>query len=163
MKIPSTLVLLLSIAALAGCAGPRAMVPGQSTIVEMRARVGTPTDIRFDRNGDELWEYATGPMGYETYLVRIGTDGKVKEVTQILTEDQMLKLVPGTMTKADARNLLGRPSDQTFTASGTVWSWRFMKFGVQPGYLTVRFNPDNTVMERIAIIDPSGGSRDNSK
>ena len=159
MKFPSTLVLLLSIAALAGCAGPRAMVPGQSTIVEMRARVGTPTDIRFDRNGDELWEYATGPMGYETYLVRIGTDGKVKEVTQILTEDQMMKLVPGTMTKADARNLLGRPSDQTFTASGTVWSWRFMKFGVQPGYLTVRFNPDNTVMDRIVILDPSGGTR----
>ena len=159
MKFPSTLVLLLSIAALAGCVGPRAMVPGQSTVVEMRARVGTPTDIRFDRNGDELWEYATGPMGYETYLVRIGTDGKVKEVTQILTEDQMLKLVPGTMTKADARNLLGRPSDQTFTPSGTVWSWRFLKFGVQPGYLTVRFNPDNTVMDRIVILDPSGGSR----
>ena len=159
MKFPSTLVLLLSIAALAGCVGPRAMVPGQSTIVEMRARVGTPTDIRFDRNGDELWEYATGPMGYETYLVRIGTDGKVKEVTQILTEDQMLKLVPGTMTKADARNLLGRPSDQTFTASGTVWSWRFLKFGMQPGYLTVRFNPDNTVMDRIVILDPSGGMR----
>jgi len=135
------------------------MVPGQSTIVEMRAKVGTPTDIRFDRNGDELWEYATGPMGYETYLVRIGTDGKVKEVTQMLTEDQMMKLVPGTMTKADARNLLGRPSDQTFTASGTVWSWRFMKFGVQPGYLTVRFNPDNTVMDRIVILDPSGGTR----
>ena len=159
MKFPSTLVLLLAIAALAGCAGPRAMVPGQSTVVEMRAKVGTPTDIRFDRNGDELWEYATGPMGYETHLVRIGTDGKVKEVTQILTEDQMLKLVPGTMTKADARNLLGRPSDQTFTASGTVWSWRFMKFGVQPGFLTVRFNPDNTVMDRIVILDPSGGMR----
>jgi len=159
MKFPSTLVLLLSIAALAGCVGPRAMVPGQSTIVEMRARVGTPTDIRFDRNGDELWEYATGPMGYETYLVRIGTDGKVKEVTQILTEDQMMKVVPGTMTKADARNLLGRPSDQTFTASGTVWSWRFLKFGMQPGYLTVRFNPDNTVMDRIVILDPSGGMR----
>ena len=159
MKFPSTLVLLVSAAALAGCVGPRAMVPGQSTIVEMRSRVGTPTDIRFDRNGDELWEYATGPMGYETYLVRIGTDGKVKEVTQILTEDQMMKLVPGTMTKADARNLLGRPSDQTFTASGTVWSWRFLKFGMQPGYLTVRFNPDNTVMDRIVILDPTGGTR----
>jgi len=30
---------------------------------------------------------------------------------------------------------------------------------VQPGYLTVRFNPDNTVMDRIVILDPSGGTR----
>jgi len=42
-----------------------------------------------------------------------------------------------------------------------VWSWRYKRVGVQPGWLTVRFNPDNTVMERIAIIDSSGGqSRD---
>ena len=163
MKIPSTLVLLLSIAALAGCAGPRAMVPGQSTIVEMRARVGTPTDIRFDRNGNELWEYARGPSGYETYLVRVGSDGKVKEVSQILTDDQLMKIVPGTMTKADARNLLGRPSDQTFTGAGTVWSWRYYRTGKQPGFLLVTFNPDNTVRERIAIMDASGDGRDRGK
>jgi len=162
MRLPSTLVLLLCIAALAGCMGAQALVPGQSTVVEMRAKVGIPTDIRFDRNGDELWEYAQGPAGYETYLVRVGADGKVKEVTQILTEDQLMKIVPGTMNKADARNLLGRPSDQTFTGAGTVWSWRFQRVGVQPGYLTVIFNPDNTVKDRIAIIDP-GGDRKESK
>jgi len=160
MKFPSTLVLLLSITALAGCIGPQALVPGQSTVVEMRAKVGIPTDIRFDRNGDELWEYARGPAGYETYLVRVGTDEKVKEVTQILTEDQLMKIVPGKMTKADARNLLGRPSDQTFTGAGTVWSWRYYRSGMQPGYLLVTFNPDNTVKERIAIIDPSGDRKD---
>lgn len=132
-------------------------------MVDVRARVGTPTDIRFDRNGDELWEYARGPEGTETYLVRVGSDGKVKEVTQILTDDQLMKIVPGTMTKADVRHLLGRPSDQTFTGAGTVWSWRFKRVGVQPGYLTVTFNPDNTVKERIAIIDPSGGRTIDSK
>ena len=157
MKVLSKPLLLLSIAALAGCIGPQALLPGESTIVEMRARVGSPTDIRFDRNGDELWEYARGPEGFEAHLVRVGADGKVKEVTQILTDDQLMKIVPGTMTKADARNLLGRPSDQTFTGAGTVWSWRYKRVGVQPGWLTVRFNPDNTVMERIAIIEPSGG------
>lgn len=141
----------------AGCAEPGSIVPQQSTILEVRARMGTPTDIRFDRNGDELWEYASGPAGFETYVVRVGADGKVKEVTQILTDDQLMKIVPGTMTKADVRNLLGRPSDQTFTGAGTVWSWRFNRFGVQPGYLLVTFNPDNTVNERIAIIDSRGG------
>jgi hypothetical protein len=87
----------------------------------------------------------------------------VKEVTQLLTDEQLMKIVPGTMTKADVKHLLGQPSDQTFTGAGTVWSWRFKRGGVQPGYLTVRFNPDNTVMERIAIIDATGGRMTNGK
>jgi len=157
MRLSTTLALLLPAAVLAGCVSPGSFVPGQSTIVNVRARAGTPTDIRIDRNGDELWEYATGPSGTETYLLRFGADLKVKEVTQILTDEQLMKIVPGTMTKADVRNLLGRPSDQTFTGAGTVWSWRFKRTGVQPGWLTVVFNPDNTVKERIAIIDPTGG------
>lgn len=158
MRLATTLTVLLAIAALAGCASPTSFAPG-SSIVDVRARVGTPTDIRFDRNGDELWEYARGPEGYETYVVRVGGDGKVKEVTQILTDEQLMKIVPGTMTKADVKHLLGRPSDETFTGAGTVWSWRFKRNGVQPGHLLVTFNPDNTVKERIAIIDPSGGGR----
>ena len=162
MRIWTTLTVLLAIAVIAACASPTAFAPG-SSIVDVRARVGTPTDIRFDRNGDELWEYARGPEGFETYVVRVGADGKVKEVAQILTDDQLMKVVPGTMTKADVKNLLGRPSDQSFTGAGTVWSWRFKRVGVQPGYLTVTFNPDNTVKERIAIIDPTGGRTFESK
>ena len=162
MRLWITLTALLVIAVLAGCASPRSFAPG-SSIVDVRARAGTPTDIRFDRNGDELWEYATGPEGTETYLVRVGLDGKVKEVTQLLTDEQLMKIVPVTMTKADVKHLLGQPSDQTFTGAGTVWSWRFKRGGVQPGYLTVRFNPDNTVMERIAIIDATGGRMTNGK
>jgi hypothetical protein len=149
---------MLFAAALTGCASPGSVAPGAS-VVEVLARVGPPTDIRMDQNGDELWEYSTGPTGTETYLVRSGADRKVKEVTQLLTEDRMNRIVPGKMTKADVRHLLGKPSEQTFTAAGTVWSWRFRRDGVQLGYLTVRFNPDNTVFERIAIIDPTDGRR----
>lgn len=164
MRSLTALTALLSAAALAGCASaPASFVPGQTTIVEVRARSGTPTDIRFDRNGEELWEYARGPQGTETYLVRFGSEGKVKEVTQLLTDDQLMKVVPGTMTKADVRHLLGRPSDQTFTRAGTIWSWRFRRQGTQLGWLTVRFNPDNTVYERIATIDPTGGSRQDGR
>lgn len=156
MRIATLIVVMLFAAALTGCASPRSVAPG-ATVVDVLARVGPPTDIRIDQNGDELWEYATGPVGTETYLVRSGVDRRVKEVTQLLTEDQMNKIVPGKMTKADVRHLLGKPSEQTFTAAGTVWSWRFRRDGVQLGYLTVRFNPDNTVFERIAIIDPTDG------
>src|SRR5574341_2151314 len=99
--------LMFAIAVLAGCASPGSFAPGTS-IVEVRAKAGIPTDIRFDRNGGELWDYATGPSGVETHLLRFTMDGKVKEVTQLLTDDQLMKVVPGTMTKADVRNILGR-------------------------------------------------------
>lgn len=161
MKLSTILVCLSCIGLLGGCANPRSLVVGQSTEADARARVGKPTDTRVDRNGDQLWEYASGPEGLETYLVRIGADGKVKEVTQLLTEDQLAKVVPGKMTKADVRDLLGRPSDEATYSVGLTWSWRFKRDGVQPGYLVVSFNPDGTVKDKIVIIDPSGDSRDN--
>jgi len=156
MKLAAALMMLSFAALLGGCSAPRSLVAGQSTEADVRARAGTPTDTRVDRNGDKLWEYATGPEGVETYLVRIGTDGKVKEVTQLLTEAQLAKVVPGTMTRADVRGLLGRPSDESTYRSGLTWSWRFLRAGAQPGYLVVTFNPDGTVKDKIAIIDPSG-------
>lgn len=155
MRVPTTLVFLVLSALLAGCATPRSLVPGQSTEADVRARLGAPTDSLREGNGDQLWDYATGPLGYYTYRVRIGADGKVKEVTQLLTDEQLMKVVPGTMTKADVRRLLGRPAKEETYRAGTVWSWRFMRDGIQPGYLTVTFNSDGTVKERVAIIDPS--------
>lgn len=161
MRIAIILVVTAIAAALAGCASPRSFAPG-SSVEEVLARSGLPTDIRMDANGDELWEYATGPAGTETYLVRSGADRKVKEVIQLLTEDRMNTIVPGKMTKAEVLQILGKPSNVMFTAhAGTVWSWRFKRDGIQLGYLTVRFNQDNTVFERIAIIDFTGGRRDN--
>ena len=156
--LPKFLALLPVMALVAGCGGVRALVPQQSTVVDVRARAGIPTDIRFDRNGDELWEYATGPAGSETYLVSIGTDGKVKEVAQLLTEERLLSIAPGRMSKADVRHLLGRPSDESFYRTGTVWSWRFTS-GAQPGHLAVSFNPDNTVKERMILFDMSDSSK----
>jgi hypothetical protein len=156
MKLSAIFVCLSCIGVLGGCANPRLLVVGQSTEADVRARMGNPTDTRVDRNGDRLWEYATGPEGVETHRVRIGADGKVKEVTQLLSEDQLEKVVPGKTTQADMSDLLGRPSDETTYPTGLTWSWRFLRAGVSPGYLVVTFNPDGTVKNKIVIIDPSG-------
>ena len=161
MRVSVTLVLMCCVVLLGGCSNPRSLVAGQSTIDDVRARAGKPTDTRVDRNGDQLWEYAGGPEGRETYLVRIGADGKVKVVTQLLTDDQLAKVVPGKTTKTEVRDLLGRPTEEIEYRSGLAWSWRYLRNDVSPGYLVVRFNPDGTVYERIAIIDPSGDSREN--
>lgn len=141
---------------LAACAGARGIVPAQSTLSEVRTSLGSPTDIRFDRNGDELWEYARGPMGTETYRVRAGKDGRVKSVTQLLTEAQFAKIVPGQMNKADVRHLLGRPSDQAFLYNGTSWTWR-VDLKPQTGHFVVHFDSNDVVLDKIIIFDVIDG------
>ena len=161
MRPSMTLVALFCIGALAGCMNPRALVPGQSTEPDVRARMGTPTDTRVDRNGDRLWEYATGPEGTQTYLVRFGTDGRVKEVNQLLTEERFGMITVGKTTRAEVRSLLGQPSEEhQLPTTGLWWSWRIMRDGIRPGYMAVRFNPDDTVNDKIIMVDPSGDSRD---
>jgi len=146
---------------LTGCGTPRGLAPQQSRNVDVRAALGNPTDVRFDRNGDELWEYARGPGGYETHLVRFGADGTVKEVTQILTQERLMSITPGTTTKPEVRHLLGRPSETSYPGTGEAWSWRYNHGGAQLGHLVVTFNPDNTVKERMTVMDINvGGSRD---
>ncbi len=154
--------LLLSLVAglmLAACANPGSFVPQQSTITDVRARMGSPTDIRFDQNGAELWEYATGPRGRETYLFRFGKDGKVQAVTQLLTEEQFGKIVPDQTTKAGVRDLLGRPADEAFLRDGTSWSWR-VRVGSRDGRFVVRFRPDGVAVDKAVVFDDGrvGGS-----
>jgi outer membrane protein assembly factor BamE (lipoprotein component of BamABCDE complex) len=159
MKTLSISALFLGLL-LAGCGTPGGLVAQKSTNVEVRAALGNPTDVRFDRNGDELWEYARGPGGYETHLVRIGSDGRIGEVTQILTQERLMSLAPGKSAKPEVRHVLGRPSEVSYPGTGEAWSWRFNLGGAQLGHLVVTFNPDNTVRERMVVMDAAGGDRD---
>ena len=147
-----TLSTLLA-ALLAGCGAPGGLVPQQSTRDDVRASLGQPTDTRKDANGDELWEYARGPEGFQTHLVRIGADGRVKDVTQLVTEERLMRVVPGQTTKQGVRELLGRPSNQMMTGVGEAWSWRYQLNG-QAGFLVVVFGPGDVARERFTMIDP---------
>lgn len=161
MTLSRALVTLPLAVLLAGCAGARSLVPMQSTLAQVHASMGNPTDIRFDEGGTELWEYARGPMGTETYLISANRDGRVIAVTQLLTETQFDKIVPGQMTKVDVRHLLGRPSDEAFLYNGTSWSWR-VDLKPQTGHFVVRFDSKDVVADKIILFDfTNGDDRDN--
>jgi len=158
LALPAILLCALA----AGCGGIHSLVPPQSTLAEVRDRMGRPTDIRFDSQGNELWEYATGPTGEQTHLVRADKTGRVIDVAQLLTPEQFAKVVRNVSTKAQVRELLGRPSEQQFFRGEAVWSWR-MRISPQPGYFSVRFNSDGVAVEAMVLIDPSGDNdRDRS-
>lgn len=161
MRLSANLALLMCTGVLGGCANPNFLVVGQSTVEDVRARMGTPTDSRVDRSGDQVWEYATGPEGFDTHRIRIGTDGKVKDVTRLLTEEQLANVIPGKMNRGEVRDLLGRPTEETTYLAGLTWSWRFRQGDLQPGFLVVTFNPDGTVNSKFKTIDPACAPREN--
>jgi SmpA / OmlA family len=153
MKLSTTLLWLCCGGLLGGCATGHSLVPGQSTEADVRARMGAPTDTRAEADGDRVWEYARGAEGFHTYMVRMGPDGRVKEVAQVLTEERLARIVPGKTTRSEVRRLLGRPGFEDTYGVGLTWSWRYKKGDVHSGHLVVSFNRDDTVSTRIAILD----------
>ena len=156
MKNTAALIALLLAALLAGCAGPRSLVPGQSE-EEVRAKLGAPRDTRTEPNGDLVWEYPTGPEGFFNYAVRMGPDRRVKEVTQLVSEEQLEKIAVGKSDRGEVRRLLGRPAREERLYIGESWYWRHLKGGTQPGYLVVTFDPNGIATSKISILDIPGG------
>jgi SmpA/OmlA family protein len=159
MKLAPTLMILLSAAVVAGCGGARSLVPGQSTESDVRAAMGAPKDTRAD-GADQVWEYPTGPEGVTNYAVRLGPDKRVKSVMQLVSEEQLEKVVVGKSSKTEVRQLLGRPAEETVYYVGPTWYWRFLRNGISPGYLVVTFDQSGTATSKIAIIDMPGDKLD---
>ena len=157
---PLRLLFCLQLAALlSACGGPQAIVPQRSTLAEVHTHMGRPSDIRFDGAGNELWEYATGPNGDQTWLVRAHRDGRVIDVTQLLTPERFAQITRHASTKERVRDLLGRPSEQQYFGEEAVWSWR-MRISPQRGYFAVRFNREGVAIETLTLMDASSDQRD---
>ena len=157
MRFLTALLWVSCSALLGGCVTGHSLVPGQSTEADVRARMGAPTATRAEANGDRVWEYARGAAGFHTYMMRLGPDGKLKELTQVLTEERLARIVPGKTTQSEVRQLLGTPSFEDQYGVGPTWSWRYKKGDVHSGHLVVTFNPDGTVRDKIAIVDMPRG------
>ncbi len=153
MKPAAALMMLSCAALLGGCAGAGFLVAGQSTEADVRARLGAPKDTRTEPNGDLVWEYPTGPEGFFTYAVRMGPDKRVKEVTQLVSEEQLDKIVVGKSNQAEVRQLLGRPAEETVYHVGPTWYWRFLRNGTSTGYLVVTFDSAGIATSKIATQD----------
>jgi SmpA/OmlA family protein len=154
----SALLMLFFAALVAGCGGVRALVPGQSAEADVRAAMGAPRETRTE-GGDQVWEYPTGPEGFTNYSVRFGADGKVKSVTQLVSEEQLEKIVVGKSTRDDVRRILGRPAEEKVYHFGPTWYWRFLRNGVSTGYLIVTFDSASIATSKIAIQDAYPGAK----
>ena len=154
----------LAAALLSGCVSynGNGLVAGRSTAAEAEALMGKPAERIEKPGGGSVLYYPHGPTGRETFAVTIGADGKVQSVEQRLTDANMAKLVSGTSTTRDVRELFGPPSRTTRYARLERDVWEYPMDPIQAPYLlTVQFSADGIVREVYKIRDykaepPSG-------
>lgn len=140
-----------------GCASYGGYTPGVSTMSDVRMKSGRPTDVRFSP-GEEIWEYATGPEGVETYVIAFDRKGVVRSAEQVLTLDNIRRLTPGKTTREETRELLGRPGEVSMMNGKEIWEWRFRPFGFIPEILAVSFGGDGLVTDVARVPESIGGS-----
>ena len=157
----------LAAALIAGCASysGKGLIPGTSTAGDVEALMGRPAERIAKPDGSSVLFYPHAPVGRETYAVTIGADGKVQAVEQRLTDANIAKLVLGTTTVREVRELFGSPWRTTHYArlERDVWEYP-MDPVAMPYILYVQFSSDGVVREAFKLRDyiterPSGRGR----
>lgn len=147
-KLIAGLCSCLVAAVLPACDGInlQALKPGISTSVEVRERMGPPTMTWTDADGTQTWEYPRTPEGTVNYMIVIGPDGVLREIRQVLTDENCAKIKPG-MSKEAVRRLLGKPAHEFYFDLKKEWVWDW-KTKSEPGmdwFFNVHFDDSGQV------------------
>src|SRR5258707_273743 len=160
-KAALSLLLLALAASLSGCANFAAVSSGMPA-QQVQAKLGAPETVRKNADGSEIWEYPGGPLGRQTYMVTLGSDRAVREVRQVLNDENISRLQVG-MSRDEARRLLGKPRDIGFSSLNDeeIWSWRYREWGVRNMELYVQFDRSTGALKKVTRfqIDTSDGKR----
>lgn len=147
---------LCGLLALGGCAGLTRETPSLGDPVALvRQKMGMPTSVY--RVGDEqLFEYATGPMGQQTWMARIGADGRLKAYEQVLTGEKFATIRVDAATRDEVLRTLGRPAEKSHVAlrDWEVWSYRYKEAGVWNSLMHVHFDRQGVVRQMLNGPDP---------
>ena len=151
-----TALLAALLAMLAGCDPQRIekLEEGVSTEVDVRKQFGDPVTVTAEADGSRTMDYPRQPEGWTNYVIKIGPDGKMSSLRQLLTADNFARVQPG-LGQQEVRNLLGRPAKQQRfdLKKEEVWDWRF-KNGQESRMFSVTFNTEGKVTATGVGDDP---------
>jgi len=156
---------VLALLLLAGCASfeGRGLVPGQSTVAEVEAKMGPAADKRVTAAGETVYYYPRLPWGYATYAARISPEGRLIALEQRLTEENIARLKPGATSAQEVLELLGPPYEPMKQAlSGNeIWTYPMRLPGhPTPKWFLAHISPDGILRETYMIDDPNWVPRD---
>ncbi len=142
---------------LAGCASydGAGLSPGAGAD-EVRALMGEPGTIWREADGGVTWEYARGPQGLQTYMARLGSDGRLREISQVLNIENFARIRPGTTTREEVRRMLGAPARELYFVlkDEQVWDYRYFHELSRYDYaFSVHFNRQGIVSGTETVPD----------
>jgi hypothetical protein len=139
------IISLIATALLAACASysGAGLKPGESNLEQVQAQMG-PAALRWQgADGSVQLAYPRGPYGFHTYMVKIGPDGRLQSIENVLDEQTFNRVVAG-MTKEQVLRLIGPPDDSRSVyykaRDELAWEWRFRRIYGDPGRFIVLFD-----------------------
>jgi hypothetical protein len=154
MKTMLAVCVTVLVAACASFDG-RGLVAGQSSAADVERTMGAAAEKR--QVGAETWfYYPRQPYGRQTYVARVGADGRLIAVEPRLNDETYAKIIPNTTRGEQVRDLLGPPwqAARYGRLERDIWTWAVNRWGNVglPAQLSVQLSPDGVVRE-VLIID----------
>jgi len=137
-----TLSCLTGLLGLAACQVLMPIPPALGDPVEtVTSRWGKPS-ARYASGNEQILEFATGPMGQNTWMARMGADGRLQSFEQVLTSEKFATVGIGKATRDEVLRTLGRPAERSRVVLGDyeVWSYRYKESGVWNSMMHVHFD-----------------------
>ena len=127
MKYLMTMLAALLLASCASYSGS-GLKPDVARLDDVLRVMGQPGMRWQDGDGSQQLSYPRGPMGVHTFMVRIGADGKLRSIGNVL-EPQTFARIRSGMTQSQVLRLLG-PSQPAWSVyfkarDELVWEWRY--------------------------------------
>jgi hypothetical protein len=150
MKLASPFVFALLLAACASYGG-RGLRPGASTEAEVRATMGEPAMQLSNPDGSRQLAYPRGPLGLQTFMVHVGSDGILRSVEPVLSDVTFNAIRPG-VTQEQVLRMIGPPRDtMTFARLGHVaWDYKYYDTWGESAIFSVTFDREGRVVSKIS-------------
>ena len=137
-------LVLFSSLIVAACAsyGGSGLKPGEARLEDVHAVMGQPAMHWQDADGSRQLAYPRGPAGMDTFMVRLGPNGKLQTIENVLDARHLADVKAG-MSKEEVLRILG-PSDANATVyfearDELAWDWRY-SFINEPWRMIVLFD-----------------------
>ena len=140
---------LIALVLLASACASQPLRPGMSEAEVVQA-MGRPAMELRDQDGSRHLAYPSGPFGLHTYMARIGPDGRLRAVEQVLDDARFDAIRPG-MTSDELLRHIGPPGERMRfdNLRQTAWDYRFRDTWGYIAILSVMVDDSARVASRI--------------